>query len=233
MAKLHTENEIVTNNSKQIYYFAKLLETQPDIFYQVAEHLPFIIFQSERNSLNWRWGNQLGLDVFEIEPGNAPDIFQLEKKANKAVLAHSITKIKSFSEENDKHSLCSYYQLYDVENEQQWVASSKMITGDNEFFSISYLLKDFSEFGAYIHKMLDTTLADVNAWRRFQSLSKQEKNILQLLGNGMTSKEIAILYNISNHTVRTHRRNIYEKINVKNLHDLIRFADAFQLIGAY
>ena len=94
-------------------------------------------------------------------------------------------------------------------------------------------MDDSVGFGNHIHNILDTTLSDVNAWRRFQSLSKKEKTILQLLANGKSSKEIAEMSFISEHTVRTHRKNIYHKIAVKNLHDLIKFAEAFKLIDAF
>ena len=233
MKKIHTQNEIVDNNSKQIYYFAKLLETQPDVFYQVAEYLPFVIFQSERESLNWSWGNKFGLDFFEVKQGCAPDLSKISQKANAEVLDFNISKIENFGRENDKNGICSYYQLYNFEDEKQWVATSKLITKENKYFSISYLMDDSVGFGNHIHNILDTTLSDVNAWRRFQSLSKKEKTILQLLANGKSSKEIAEMSFISEHTVRTHRKNIYHKIAVKNLHDLIKFAEAFKLIDAF
>jgi len=45
-------------------------------------------------------------------------------------------------------------------------------------------------------------------------LSKREKNILKNISEGMTSRKIAEQLSISIHTVRTHTRNIYEKLHV-------------------
>jgi two-component system nitrate/nitrite response regulator NarL len=55
-------------------------------------------------------------------------------------------------------------------------------------------------------------------------LSKREKEILQLIGEGKTSQEIADILFIGKATVDTHRKNIIKKINIHGKTDLIRFA---------
>lgn len=55
-------------------------------------------------------------------------------------------------------------------------------------------------------------------------LSNREKEILQLIGEGKTSNEIASSLFISKTTVDSHRKNIMKKINVHGKTDLIRFA---------
>jgi len=233
MKKPHTEDEITSNNSMQIHYFAKLLETQPETFNQIADHLPFVICQSDRETLNWIWGNEFGLSFFEAEQGNLPELSQLSKNANKNVFNHNISKIRTFDSINDQGGMCAYYQLYTYKGKEQWLATGKTITSENNFFSISYFLDDFVGVGSYIQNVLDTTLSDINAWKSFQSLTKKEKNILQLFASGKSSKEISTLLCLSEHTVRTHRKNIYYKINVKNFHGLLKFAEAFKLISAF
>ena len=55
-------------------------------------------------------------------------------------------------------------------------------------------------------------------------LSKREKEILQLIIKGKTSKEIAEQICISKNTVDTHRRNILEKTGKKSTAELIGFS---------
>ncbi|HQX03436.1 MAG TPA: response regulator transcription factor [Flavobacterium sp.] len=55
-------------------------------------------------------------------------------------------------------------------------------------------------------------------------LSNREKEILQLIGEGKTSNEIATSLFISKTTVDSHRKNIMKKINIHGKTDLIRFA---------
>lgn len=57
---------------------------------------------------------------------------------------------------------------------------------------------------------------------KLQRLSTREKEILRLIINGYTSKEIAHQLDISKLTVDTHRKNIQHKLDVPNTVGLIR-----------
>lgn len=55
-------------------------------------------------------------------------------------------------------------------------------------------------------------------------LSKREKEILRLIGEGKTSNEISDMLFIGKTTVDTHRKNILKKLNIHGKSDLVRFA---------
>lgn len=52
-------------------------------------------------------------------------------------------------------------------------------------------------------------------------LTLREKEILQLVSQGSSSKEIAAKLSISKHTVESHRKNILRKLNVKNAPQMV------------
>jgi len=54
-------------------------------------------------------------------------------------------------------------------------------------------------------------------------LSKRETEVIQLIINQFENNEIAEKLNLSQFTVRTHRRNIFEKLGVRNLAGLVSF----------
>ena len=56
------------------------------------------------------------------------------------------------------------------------------------------------------------------------SISPREWQVLELIGDGYSSKEIADILFISNHTAVTHRKNLIEKFRVRNTAHLIREA---------
>lgn len=58
----------------------------------------------------------------------------------------------------------------------------------------------------------------------YDLLSIREKEILQLLVTGKSNREIADLLHISVSTVETHRTNIFNKLSVHNLPELILYA---------
>ncbi|MEE9374165.1 MAG: helix-turn-helix transcriptional regulator [Saprospiraceae bacterium] len=53
-------------------------------------------------------------------------------------------------------------------------------------------------------------------------ISKREKEILRLIAYEYTAKEIASKLFISIHTVDSHRRNLLEKMKVKNTAGIVR-----------
>ena len=55
-------------------------------------------------------------------------------------------------------------------------------------------------------------------------LSNREKEIMQLIVKGFTSKEIANLLKISKLTVDTHRKHIQQKLQVNNGMELVKLA---------
>jgi len=54
-----------------------------------------------------------------------------------------------------------------------------------------------------------------------KNLTASEIEIVKLIANGLTTKEIAAKRNISYHTVNTHRKNIFKKVEVSNASELI------------
>ena len=55
-------------------------------------------------------------------------------------------------------------------------------------------------------------------------LTPRERQILKLIAEGKTSKEIAVLLFISTHTVNNHRKNIKRKLNIRKNADLVKYA---------
>ncbi len=55
-------------------------------------------------------------------------------------------------------------------------------------------------------------------------LTPAERSILKEIALGKTTKEIAIERNLSFHTVNSHRKNIFRKLNVNNAHEATKYA---------
>src|SRR5713226_6215665 len=58
----------------------------------------------------------------------------------------------------------------------------------------------------------------------YDLLTPREREILQLIAEGKTNKEIASLLDLSPHTIETHRGNILVKLNLHSVPELILYA---------
>ena len=67
-------------------------------------------------------------------------------------------------------------------------------------------------------------LAEKGIVDRLDSLSEREREVLQLIAEGHSSKEIAELLSISPTTVDTHRTHILQKLDVHNTAELVLYA---------
>jgi len=119
----------------------------------------------------------------------------------------------------------------------------RFVLGMLETGATGYLLKGcaFSELAIAIrqvltgHTYLSPGIADVvvkeyigkvnfPSRKAHSLLSPREREILQLIAEGMTAKEIAAHLNLSIKTVETHRWNIMEKLNIHNIAGLTKHA---------
>ncbi len=58
----------------------------------------------------------------------------------------------------------------------------------------------------------------------YSKLSNREREVVQLIAEGLSTKEISDILCVSTSTVKTHRSNIMEKLRMENLAQLIKFA---------
>ena len=71
----------------------------------------------------------------------------------------------------------------------------------------------------YMRKLQRTGAED-----SYDLLTPREREILQLVAEGKSNKEIAATLNLSVYTIETHRSNIMEKLKLKSLPELILYA---------
>jgi DNA-binding NarL/FixJ family response regulator len=63
------------------------------------------------------------------------------------------------------------------------------------------------------------------------TLSPRERQIVQLLAEGQSNKQVARTLNVSVKTVETHRSNIMRKMAFASLADLVRYAIRNKIVG--
>jgi DNA-binding NarL/FixJ family response regulator len=100
--------------------------------------------------------------------------------------------------------------------ESDFLKAIRTVTEGKAFFSplVSRLLVD-----DYVRQMQANGIDD-----SYELLSSREREILQLLAEGKTNKEVANMLHLSPYTVETHRSNILEKLGIHSVPELILYA---------
>lgn len=83
------------------------------------------------------------------------------------------------------------------------------------------------EFDRYLHlfnKLWKAQILSVDLAQRFMTLTTREKIILKLLVKGKSNGFISDQLHISPDTVKTHRKNIYRKLQCSRIEDLMKYS---------
>jgi len=128
-----------------------------------------------------------------------------------------------------------------IGNIGMWIVE-KLITWNFEFLSVSYLMSEFVFFFAYwmlqdyvhVSDVPPTSIVLVDSMTGAQklqtvlenlpeqtALTSKEKEVLELVLEGKSRKEIAALLHVSENTVKTHLTHLYEKCNVSGREELL------------
>jgi len=100
--------------------------------------------------------------------------------------------------------------------EADLIRAVRAVSEGKSFFSpviSKMLLED------YVRQVREKEVEDT-----YDLLTPREREILQLIAESKTNKEIAAILGLSPHTVETHRGNILEKLNLHSVPELILYA---------
>ena len=119
------------------------------------------------------------------------------------------------------HAGASAYLLKDATDEDLLPAIRAVAAGKS-FFSpaVSGLLAE-----EYMQQLQERGLTD-----SYELLTDREKEVLQLLAEGRSNKEVAVLLDVGLSTVETHRANLMQKLNLHSTAEIVLYALRKRLI---
>ena len=172
-----------------------------------------------------------GREVIEIVEAQSPDVVIMDvampnlngiEAARRITSAHPRTAVIILSMHSDESYVLRAlnagargYLLKDSA-ESDLISAVRVVSEGKAFFSpaISKLLVE-----DYVRQLRQRGVED-----SYELLTPRERELLQLVAEGKTTKEAATVLNLSPHTVDTHRANLMRKLNVNSLPELILYA---------
>ena len=111
-----------------------------------------------------------------------------------------------------------------------YVSFMKLSDKAQGIFTLDFKVKFLDKYQNKFMKIIALDEFVHNNMDKFQELTPREIEIMTLLATGSSNQEISDQLKISKFTVDTHRKNIMTKLEIKRFVDLIRFAEAFDLV---
>lgn len=173
-----------------------------------------------------------GLDAIKLVAEKKPDIIVLDiampdmngiAAARRIFIDHPKVKVLALSMHSDHHFVTEMLEA----------GASGYMLKDSAFGELTNAIRTIIAGGLFISPLIAGNVLEEFARRakpghattRHQvQLSQREKEILQLISEGHSTKEIATLINVSVKTVETHRQHIMQKVGARNVATLTKYA---------
>ena len=128
-----------------------------------------------------------------------------------------------------------FLSMYDDEDylaECVEIGASGYVLKDSPADQLVAALREVHRGGSYLSPRLLTRLVDDFRSQghgnprqpRFGTLTKREREILKLLAEGQSVKEIATAFDLSVKTIEAHKFNLMRKLNIHNKAQLVQYA---------
>lgn len=206
----------------------------------IADDLPSALIIHEVETLQIVYMNSVGLDILgttldELQ-AIGPDAYYV-KYFNTEDSNEYVPKILHLIKSKTQEQV-SYFQQVRVPDNPEWqlFVSNTKVFARNDAGDATYMLTIASRLDPVHHITTKVNrLMNENAFLRhnnllFLTLTRREKEILKYIAMGMSSAEISAKLFIAPATAETHRKNIKNKLHLKNNYDAVMFAQAYNLV---
>jgi len=178
-----------------------------------------VVGEAENGRIALRLTRTLQPDVIVMDI-NMPDLNGID--ATRQILAElPSVKIVAFSMHSDRQFVAEMLKA----------GVSGYLLKDAAFDELARAIRTVADNETYLcTKVADTVIKDYREQLRAYEPSDsavptdREREIIQLLAEGYTTKQIADKLNVSIKTIESHRRNIMEKLKIQSIAELTKFA---------
>jgi DNA-binding CsgD family transcriptional regulator len=194
--------------------------------YEQGNYTYFNDYFAELMHSNRDYINQKGIMI--MQESVQPDDFLNCLNVTQQVLAE-FAKMKDAEKESTQMRL--FYRIKKQTGEYSWVMQcNRQVKWSADFppLDLAYITELFNEHHTMrVLAVLQTNnrlieILPENETAHFTKLSLREVEVLQLISIGLNSNEISEKLQLSANTIKTHRRNILKKLQVKNMQQAIR-----------
>jgi DNA-binding NarL/FixJ family response regulator len=171
-----------------------------------------------------------GEELLEFLQTNVPDLLILDISMPKLTGIEAVSKVK------DLYPAIKILMLTMHKNKQYFYhamsagADGYLMKEDSDE-ELLLAIKRIQDGKSYLSPFLSQDFADdvISAYRNnrsspFETLTKREREVLNLVVKGHTSKIMAKMLHLSPRTIDHHRANLLRKFDMKNSVDLVNFA---------
>ncbi|WP_299433337.1 helix-turn-helix transcriptional regulator [uncultured Maribacter sp.] len=219
---------------KQLYKLSQLIQKGLLDLDDLALIIPGILHINSREDLALQYMSKTGLDIirYSMEELEELGASVLEKHQGEFTLKVTYPKLFAEISKNDENAVVPFFQdwQYNEGENPVYHFTTTKILNDTQLISISLFPQEIEAFSKDVNRLFGINAVFDKYYNCFNLLTKREKEILKLLGQELSRKEISQLLFIDPKTVKKHCENIFKKLGTNKRTEIKNIADAFRLI---
>ena len=231
---IYTEKELVNLHKCTVYKLDLLTQLNDDKLMQFGEETKRIVAVNNASDFGYGMASPKVLELYgrtQEELFKTDTAFLLERMHPESA-SRILPALTSFYYDFDRHTTFTDIQVVrgDIHLPYLSYLKSSKIGHNGNLLTFSIPLSDLGTFGKKAERELEISQRFQAMLPQFLLLTKREKEILALIGMGLTNTEISDKLLCSSHTARTHRMKIYKKLDISSLKEAIQWALTFGLV---
>ena len=154
----------------------------------------------------------------------------LYNRIHKETSERVVPQLTELVSRGDINKILSFYQYIKLPNlEYEWFLTTSKLFSVDLVISTTIPISVLKDFNKHIVDVLNENIFLKTNIDKYEILTKREKEVIKHIVRGASNTSIAREIKISEHTIKTHRQNIYRKLEISNVCDLVKFAQLYNI----
>ncbi|SDE67882.1 two component transcriptional regulator, LuxR family [Mucilaginibacter pineti] len=172
-----------------------------------------------------------GKEILGLLHTNTPDMILLDINMPGINGFDVLKKVKAYYPKIKVIMLSTYNEEHLIEKAKAGGANGYIFKNaeKSELLSVMRLVGQGQSWFPYKQAVVNSTFDESDVFLKQFQLTKRETELLQFIKQNFTNQQMANHLNLSIYTVETHRKNIMQKLNLKNPVELTKFILQYNL----
>lgn len=234
--KKFTQKDLMRHSQTSFSRYAgKIIRGEMDLN-EVDELLPSWIHINDGHTIALTHVGHKGLRLLEktneeIQTMDMPYLQSIIDEYSQVLIASTVP---AFFMGDDRHDAISFFQRirYTPGHPYKLYYTTTRIMDDQHLISFTLPVETFTSMSGSIRELVCEHGSIVNSFQRYKVLSNREKEIFKLLAAGYNLRGIGERMFISPGTVKKHKQNIYSKLGINKISELVKIAIQLGIVSA-
>ncbi len=233
--KYRTDAELLYHQKVDVFRIEKAIQKYGDDWQNFLDAIPGFVHMNRKSDIAVHFINKKGIKLTGFTNTELNELgyeYQIEH-LDPYTLHVTTPKLVNFIQKNEVNKVFTFGQSFRKREGKKYeliLSVTKPMVQQDQLLSYSLPLEKLDTLSLKVKRLLFEQEYIHNHYWKFEKLTTRELHILKLIATGLTNHQISEQLLITQETVKQHRKQIKKKTGCRNIVELLKFAQAFDLV---